>query len=76
MPSWGTPSERFGLENGGKQLMRWFSQVNLHLVEDHLSVTVVEPLIRYMKSMFEGNLPKDGEVKIQEVSKRINGIDR
>lgn len=41
----------FGLGNGGEQLARWFSNVNLHRHEDALVVTEAEPLVAYAQSM-------------------------
>jgi len=58
---WDNPAESFGLENGENQLLRWFSKVNLLSYPDQLSVTDVDPIIRYLKSWADIDLPPDKE---------------
>jgi SAM-dependent methyltransferase len=43
-------SSTFGLKNGRKQLESWFSEITVHLYEDSLEVTEVEPLLAYISS--------------------------
>ena len=46
----GAMAEAFGLETGGRQLVRHFADVRLHLYDDNLVVTEIEPLMAYVKS--------------------------
>lgn len=46
----GSPCEPFLLENGARQLSRWFTRVTLRRYEDDLIVTEAEPLIAYVLS--------------------------
>src|SRR5579863_101034 len=50
-PTLTVASLSFSLENGQAQLSPWFSQVTLHLYENHLQVTEAEPIIAYILSM-------------------------
>ncbi len=43
-------SSAFSLENGQAQLAPFFDEVKLHLYEDSLAVTEVEPLLSYITS--------------------------
>jgi hypothetical protein len=42
--------DEFGLENGGAQILEYFSDVNLYKYEDSLLITDIEPLIDYICS--------------------------
>jgi SAM-dependent methyltransferase len=43
-------AREFGLETGGGQLERWFSDVKLHVYDDALEVTEVAPLVAFICS--------------------------
>jgi len=43
--------EYFSLESGRAELSRWFVDVDLHLYEDTLEITEIEPLVAYVVSM-------------------------
>ncbi len=45
-------AQRFGLENGAGQMQEYFASVQIHLYEDHLWVTEVDPLLDYIGSMW------------------------
>lgn len=42
--------DHFNLEQGAKDLSRWFSHVTMHVIDDGLIVTETEPLIAYILS--------------------------
>ncbi len=63
--SWGKAAESFGLENGESQLNPWFSKTKLTLFPDQLSVTDLEPIIRYLKSWSEKEFPPDKEARFR-----------
>jgi ubiquinone/menaquinone biosynthesis C-methylase UbiE len=44
----------FVLENGAEEISRWFSDVKLHIYEDELVVTEVEPFVAYVLSTMKG----------------------
>jgi SAM-dependent methyltransferase len=55
--SWGKAAESFGLGNGESHLKPWFSKTKLTLFPDQLSVTDLEPIIRYLKSWSDVKFP-------------------
>ena len=64
----------FTLESGAEELAEWFSQVTLHLYEDGLIVTEVEPLMTYFLStraksqLVDEKLQKLREIVEQEIA--------
>lgn len=46
----GLAHRKFGLDNGGRQLEKWFGEVNIRKFPDSLSITDVEALIAYVTS--------------------------
>jgi ubiquinone/menaquinone biosynthesis C-methylase UbiE len=63
--SWGKAAESFGLGNGESHLKPWFSKTKLTLFPDQLSVTDLEPIIRYLKSWSEKEFPPDKEARFR-----------
>lgn len=73
------PASGFDLQNGADQLRAVFSQVELRCIDDALAITEAEPVLAYLKSMWE-DLPAlqqpDGEQRIRayiEKEIRLNG---
>jgi SAM-dependent methyltransferase len=61
-------SSAFGLENGRAQLETWFGEVALHLYQDSLDVSEVEPLLAYISSssIAQANLTEEMRGQIRE----------
>lgn len=60
----GTVGRTFSLENGAAQIGAFFDHVEVHLYEDALHVTEIEPLVRYFYSM--GTLPPEREAEVHD----------
>jgi ubiquinone/menaquinone biosynthesis C-methylase UbiE len=45
---------RFCMENGKKQLERFFTTVTLHVYTNEITVTSSDPVVRYVLSLFDG----------------------
>ena len=67
-------TEKFHLENGSEQVVKWFKNVNIKRYEDSLKITEALPLINYIFSM-PGNF-KDSfdEVKLVQLISFIEDI--
>ena len=63
---WENPADRFGLENGETQLRQWFSKVNLFPYLDQLSIPDMDPIVNYLKSWSEIELPTDKEANFSQ----------
>ena len=71
--SWGTPAKRFGLENGEKQLLKWFQELQLRLYPDHLFVTETEPIIQYIQSYQNPDIDRQDLVQLsRDLQKQID----
>ena len=67
---WSSSSE-FGLQNGKKQLSRWFNDVSMHRYESSLVVTEPGPIITYLSSTRWSGLV---ESRLQELTEAVGRV--
>jgi DNA-binding transcriptional MerR regulator len=68
--SWNLTST-FQLENGLRQIQKWFSNVNVKKYEDNLIVTKAEPIIDYIFSLPGNVRVKFDEKKLKELTEYL-----